>query len=180
LNGVTFGGGGAASGFFTFDADAGVPCSTGALTCGVFSNVDIVTTTGAGVTGATYTEVCGENVATCTGVLPNSTEVLFLTSTAANQTGLQAIAFFFTGVASVPPAGLSDSGGTFDVSNSSLNVGAVQEASCLDASCGSPTPPERGSVAGTVSSTPEPSSALLLAGAALAWLGLARFRRLSR
>jgi hypothetical protein len=151
LEGVTFVGGGTASGTFDFDADTGL-----------FSNVDITTTTGGSVTGATYLFTCGQDVPTCTGVAPNSTEALFLTSTAADQTGLQAIAFFFTGIGGVPPAGLTDLGGVIDISNSSLSVGAVQEASCLDAACSAPTNPSRADDAGVVVAAPEPSSALLV------------------
>jgi hypothetical protein len=161
LEGVTFASGGTASGSFDFDADTGL-----------YSNVDIVTTTGGGVTGATYLFTCGQDVPTCTGVAPNSTEALFLTSNAVSQSGLQAIAFFFTGVGGVPPAGLTDLGGVIDVSNSSLSVGAVQEATCSNAACSSPTSPSRFTDAGEVASAPEPSSALLV-GMTIMLLGFA-------
>jgi hypothetical protein len=161
LEGVTFAGGGTASGSFDFDADTGL-----------YSNVDIVTTTGGGVTGATYLFTCGQDVPTCTGVAPNSTEALFLTSNAVSQSGLQAIAFFFTGVGGSPPQGLTDLGGVIDISNSSLSVGAVQEASCFDAACSQPTAPSRVDNAGVVVSAPEPSSALLV-GMAIMLLGFA-------
>src|SRR5581483_4694231 len=96
LNGVTFGDGGTASGSFTFDADAGAPCSGGSSPCGTYSNVDVVTSLGSARGGATYTEVCGQDVPSCNGVSPDSTEVMFLTSTAANQNGMPALALFFT------------------------------------------------------------------------------------
>ena len=78
---VTFGDGGTATGTFDFDADAGTPCTSTNTPCGVYSNVNIVTTTGTSVTGVTYTTVCGVGgVTSCTGVSPDSTEVLFLWS----------------------------------------------------------------------------------------------------
>jgi hypothetical protein len=160
LEGVTFAGGGTASGSFDFNADTGL-----------YSNVDITTTTGGGVTGATYLFTCGQDVPACTGVVPNSTEALFLTSNAANQSGLPAIAFFFTGIGGVPPQGLTDLGGTIDISNSSLSVGDVHEALCNDSACDAPAGAFRDSNAGTVA-TPEPSSALLV-GMTLMLLGFA-------
>jgi hypothetical protein len=153
LSGVTFDDGGTATGGFNFDPDAGTPCRTGASPCGMFSNVDIKTTTGGTRTGATYMFVCGQDVPTCTGVSPDSTAVLNLTTSAANQTGLPAFALFFTGVGGVPPAGLTDFGGTIDVSNSSSSVGAGLEASCSDAACSAPAPPQRATVAGVVGSS---------------------------
>jgi hypothetical protein len=102
LSGVVFNDGGSASGGFTFDPDAGTPCSTGASPCGLYSNVVIQTTAGATLPGATYTFVCGQDVPTCTGVSPDSTMVLHLTTKAADQTGNAAFALFFTGVARPP------------------------------------------------------------------------------
>jgi hypothetical protein len=182
LNGITFNGGGTASGSFTFDADTGSHACSSALTpCGTFSNINITTTTGAGVTGSVYTHACGVDVIGCTAVSPDSTEVLFLTSTAADQTGLPAIAFFFAGAGVVPPGGLTDAGGVMDVSGSSSSVGVIQEALCNNAGCASPAAPSRvgnaGSVVG-VAAVPEPSSALYLTGA-LALLGFARLRKSS-
>jgi hypothetical protein len=169
---VTFDDGGTAMGTFDFDADAGTACSTTSSPCGLYSNVDIVTTTGTSLLGTTYNTVCGVGGDTsCAGVPPDSTEVLFLTSGAADQTGEQAIAFFFLASGPIPPNGLSDAGGSYDVSNTT--AGQVDESFCNDAGCDKPTGASRLSVAGTVS-TPEPSTALLLA-APLALLGLARF-----
>jgi hypothetical protein len=138
LVGVTFDDGGTASGSFTFD-----PATN------TFSDVNITTTTGSARSGAVYQFVCGQDVPNCTGVAPNSTQVLNLTSTAADQTGLPGLALFFTGVGGVPPAGLGAST-KIDISNSSLSVGAGQEASCLDAACSQPTNPSRVTVAGFV------------------------------
>lgn len=175
--GVTLSDGGTVSGGFTFDASAGTPCSTSAATCGVFSNVDVVTTTGSSLPGATYTAVCGADVPSCSGLTPNSTEVLLLTSTLSDQLGLPAIAIFFTGFGFNPPAGLTDSGLALDVSNSGPSVGAIQEAACIDAICSAPAPPSRFSVSGFV--VPEPSTwAVLLVG--LAMLGATHRRSLAR
>src|SRR5262249_11411821 len=155
LNNVTFTDGGTASGSFVFNPDSGTACSGGGSPCGTFSNVNIVTTSGSSLTGTTYQFVCGQ-VATCTGVIPDSTEALFLTSKAANQTVNRAFAFFFTGIGSVPPAGLTDAGGTINISNSSGAVGAVQEAFCANAACPSPAGASRASLSGTASAVPEP------------------------
>jgi hypothetical protein len=138
LVGVQFNDGGTASGSFTFD-----PVTN------TFSNVSITTTTGSARSGAVYSFVCGQDVPSCTGVAPNSTEVLNLTSSAANQTGKPGLALFLTGVGGIPPAGLGQSS-YIDISNSSLSVGAGQEASCLDAACSQPTDPSRVTVAGFV------------------------------
>ncbi len=177
LSGVTLGGGITASGSFTFNADAGTACSGATTPCGTYSNVDITTTAGGGFGAATFLYTCGQDVATCNGFSPDSTEALFLTSNASNQIGLLGIDFFFTALGVKPPAGLTDAGGTIDVSNSSLSVGAVIEGLCSNPAC-SPLGSQEFSTAGLVSS-PEPSSALLL-GASLAVLGLARFYRSRR
>ena len=176
LTGVTFAGGGTATGSFTFNPDVGTnACSTGLSPCGTFSNINITTTTGGGVTGAHYVSVCGTDVVSCNGVSPDSTEVLFLTSAAANQSGLPAIAFFFTGIGGIPPMGLTDAGGFIDVSNSSASVGAINEALCLDTTCSTPSLPSRAGNAGTVNAVPEPSTLLLFAP--LSIFALSRLRR---
>jgi hypothetical protein len=173
LNGVTLTDGGTVSGTFIFNPDAGIPCGS-VSPCGTYSNVNIVTTNGSSRTGVTYAFICGQSVVNCTGVSPSSTEVLFLTSNVANQAGAPALAFFFTGISGLPPQGLTDSGGIIDVSNSSGNVGTVQEANCAVAVCTSPASPARFSTAGTVSATPEPTTWWLLT----AGLGLAAILRL--
>lgn len=136
LVGVQFNDGGTASGSFIFDPATGL-----------YSNVNITTTDGSARTGATYTFVCGQDVATCTGLAPNSTELLNLTTTDANQTGEPGLALFFTGVGGTQGLGTATQ---FDISNSSLNVGAGQEASCKDAACSQPADPSRVTVAGFV------------------------------
>jgi hypothetical protein len=161
LNNVILSDGATASGTFTFDPDAGTRCGSFAP-CGRYSNVNIATTTGASQAGATYSFVWGQDVVGCTGVSPDSTEVLFLTSSSANQTRNSALAFFFTGIGVFPPAGLTDAGGVIEVGNSSTAAGMVNEASCADASCSSPSNPERASAAGTVSAVPEPTTWLML------------------
>jgi len=136
LVGVVFSDGGTATGSFTFD-----PATN------LYSNVQITTTTGSVRTGASYQFVCGQDVASCTGVSPNDTQVLNLTTTMANQTGDPAFAIFFTGVGGTQGLG---TGLSFDISNSSLSVGAGQEASCSNAACASPVAPSRATVAGFV------------------------------
>ncbi len=97
LTGIVLNGGVAtATGSFTFDADAGTACSTTLSPCGTFSNVDITTSLGGGLPAETFLYTCGTDVPTCTGASPDSTEALFLTSTNPNQTGMVALAFFFT------------------------------------------------------------------------------------
>ncbi len=104
LNNVLLSDGATASGSFTFDPDAGTRCGSFAP-CGRYSNVDIVTTTGSSRAGATYSFVCGQDVVGCTGVSPDSTEVLFLASNSANQRRGSALAFFFTGIGVFPLLG---------------------------------------------------------------------------
>ena len=148
FSGVTFTDGGTISGTFVFDADAGTPCSSAASPCGVYSSISVVTTNGGLRTGATYTAVCGTNVPGCTGVAPDSTAVLLLTSTAANQTGLPALGLFFTAGGGVPPAGLSDTSGAISINNTT--AGAAQEAACSNAGCAAPSAPARATNAGFV------------------------------
>ena len=157
LNNVTLDDGGTATGSFIFDADTGTPCSTGSSPCGTFYDVNVMTTMGTSLPGASYNSVCGTDDTSCTGVTPDSTEVLFLTSTAADQTGNTAIAFFFTAPGPVPPAGLTDAGGVVDVSDTV--AGSVNEGTCGDAGCSMPTSPSRASLTGTLSGTvvPEPA-----------------------
>jgi len=112
----TFTDGGTVSGTFTYDAATNT-----------YTNVHITTTTGSVRTGATYTFVCGQDVPSCNGVGPSSSGILTLTSAAGDQTGLPAIALFFT------PS--LDSLGSVSL--------FAQEASCSNAACTSPTAPSR-------------------------------------
>ena len=184
FSGVLLSDGATINGSFVFDPDAGVRCSTGASPCGTYSSVNITTTTGGSRTGATYTRVCGTDVPSCSGVTPDSTAVLFLTSTATNQSGLPALALFFTGAGGAPPAGLTNSGGSVDISNSSLSVGAAQEAGCADSACAAPSAPSRtstaGVVIGSIVSAPIPTLSdwcMAALGIALAAAGFVRLRR---
>lgn len=135
LSGVTLQNGVTASGSFTFDADATVPCSTHVSPCGTYSNIDITTTAGGGLSAATYLDACGTDVPSCDANGPDSTKVLLLTSNALNQGGKQGLEFFFTGIGGTPPAGLTDAGGKIDVSDSNLAVGDVEEGICNDIAC---------------------------------------------
>src|SRR5690348_8235107 len=88
----TYSDGGTFNGSFNYDAAANK-----------YSAVNIVTTPGTVRTaGALYLFVCGQDVATCTGVAPDATGYLNLTSTAADQTGLPAMSLFFTPSLSPP------------------------------------------------------------------------------
>jgi hypothetical protein len=137
LVGVVLSDGGTATGTFTYD-----PVTN------TYGNVDITTQGGSsGVTPQTYRFVCGQDVLTCTGVIPNSLQTLFLTANAANQSGNEGLAIFYTGVGSVAGLGTAT---VFDISNNSANVGAVQEATCSNAACILPNPPSRVTVAGFV------------------------------
>jgi len=167
LDGVKFDDGGTAMGSFNFDPSAGTPCSTGLSPCGLFSSVHITTTTGSVRTGATYTFVCGTDVATCTGPSPDSTHMLDLATAAADQTGKPGFGLFFAD--GIPPAGLTNFRGSIDISGS-------PEASCSDAACSDIAAPLRFVVAGVASSTPEPGTLLLLGGGLMA-IGAAAWRK---
>jgi hypothetical protein len=177
LSGVTLDGG-AVSGSFTFNAEAGTLCTTGNSPCGTYGNVDISTTAGGGLASETYTNVCGGpgGVSACNGLSPDSTEVLFLTSNASNQSGLQAIVFIFTQVG-VPPSGLTDNGGTINMNDASFSVGEVIEGVCSNSACSSANSKNvsNAGVVTTQTPVPEPSSALLLGGP-LALFVLVRLR----
>ncbi len=137
LVGVQFNDGGTATGSFVYD-----PATN------LYSYVNITTSGGSALPGATYKFVCGQDVASCTGVAPNSTQLLNLTTTNTNQTGEPGLALFFTGVGGTQ--GLGSGPTEFDISNASLNVGAGQEAICANAACSSPTNPSRVTIAGFV------------------------------
>lgn len=155
LNGVTFNDGGTASGSFTYDADTNQ-----------FSAINIVTTTGTSVTGATFSFVCQSP---CTGLTPNSSNALYLTTSSANDlTGTPGLALSFS------PA-LSNAGG-------SAAVNGIQGV-CSDANCASPAAPSRNISAGTVASvaaTVSPTPAVSFTGLLGLGLGIMIVLLLSR
>lgn len=124
LSGVTFDDGARASGSFVYDA-----------TTNQFSAVNVTTTSGALVSGATFTFVSN-------GFPPSPGGVLVVTTGAANETGLPAFAMFFT-------PGLSNAGGVASLINS-------QQATCGDATCSGPVAPARFVIAGTVNAALAP------------------------
>jgi hypothetical protein len=150
----TFNDGGTLSGTFTFAS-------------GTFSSVNIVTTAGSVRTsGAVYSFVCGQaSNPSCSGLPPGAGDALYLTTSAGNQTGLPAIALFFSpglGASTVTLSGL--------------------EANCVDAACSAPVAPTRflaaGSHANLVTSVPTLSEmGLVLLAMALAGTALLRLRQ---
>ena len=183
FSGVMFFDGGTLSGSLVFDPDAGTPCSLGGSPCGVYSNVNVTTTTGSVRNGATYHFVCGTDVPNCDGVSPDSTEVLLLTSNSANQNGLPGLNLLFTGVSTAfPPQGLTDAGGVVDISDSSPDVGAVFEAKCLGQTCFTGIGPGRFNTSGLVIGSPGAIPTLsdgcqLLLAIALLAAGMMRLRK---
>ena len=105
LQGVTFNDGGTASGTFLYDAGLNA-----------YSVINVTTTMGTALGGATYTFVS-------TGFAPFSGGVLLATSNNANLTGTPAFALLFN-------AALTANGGTVAVSG--------LEAPCADAGCTTP------------------------------------------
>jgi hypothetical protein len=120
LNGVTFGSGGTATGSFTFDPGTNL-----------FTNVNITTTVGTRGP-ATYTNMSS-------GLIADSTGVLFVTSGAVNQTGLPGFSMFFA-------TPLTGAGGT--------SVVTGQEADCGDPGCSMPTGVMRFIATGSVTTVP--------------------------
>lgn len=174
LSNVNFDFGGSASGSFTFDPDAGTPCSGGNSPCGVYSNVNIVTTTGTQLPGATYHYVCEQDVPTCTVAPSDSTLAVFLASNASNQSGDPGIELFFTGTNNpTPPSGLTDAGGIVSVDGSDFKtVGIIREfGGCAGSPCNQFQGFSRSSDSGVINGTvgvPEPGTwELLLVGAAV-------------
>ena len=142
LQGVTFDDGGTASGSFTFDAAGGG-----------YSNVNIVTTSGAVRSGDSYIAVCGTDVPSCNGLSPSNFSVLFLSSVATDQTGAPAFALNFG-------APLTDLGGMIPIEFSI-------EASCDSPSCSAPDDNLPGRLASgfVTTAVPEPvSGGILLSG----------------
>jgi len=118
-----YGDGGTFSGNFTYDAGSNR-----------YSNVLITTTPGTvRTTGATYSFVCGQDVATCNGVSPDGTGYLNLTTNAADQTGLPAMSLFFETPLAPGPFGFA----------SSSNLLFSLEANCSSAACTAPAGPSR-------------------------------------
>lgn len=142
LQNVTFSDGGTASGTFTYDA-----------TTNRYSNVNVTTTAGTVRTaGATYLYVCGQDVPTCTGVFPDETGSLNLTTNAADQTGLPGFALFFL----IPMS--TYSGFDYGIGPNQLSSGT--EANCSNASCAGAAAPVRFTTAGSIVQT-EPSMLML-------------------
>ena len=128
----TFGDAGTFSGNFTYDAAANI-----------YSAVNVTTTPGTvRTTGATYTFVCGQDVPTCTGVSPDATGYLNLTSTAADQTGLPAMSLFFPVPLAPPPSFAPTFDGLFSL-----------EANCSNATCSAPVDPIRSTSTATIASS---------------------------
>jgi hypothetical protein len=107
-------------------------------TTNTYSNVNITTTAGTTiVTGANYTFVSA-------GLTPDATAVLFNVSNAADKTGTRGFALFFS-------PSLDNTLTVSDVTG--------QEATCGDATCSFPVPPQRflvpgGSVSATAVAVP--------------------------
>src|SRR5579883_2928547 len=129
----TFSDGGTFNGTFTYDESTNM-----------YSNVLITTTPGSvRTTGATYRYVCGQDVPSCTGVSPDATGYLNLTSTSTDQTGMPAMSIFFPTPLSPAPQGFADTApGLFSL-----------EAHGSDATCTSPAGASRSTDAGIISSS---------------------------
>jgi hypothetical protein len=148
---ATFDDGGTASGSFVFDASLGV-----------FTFVDITTTTGSVRTGAHYTRA---NL-----VAASSTFVLELTSATGDLTGTPS----FAGQLVSP---MTNAGGSINFSLSGFH----QEESCANAGCTGGAPPRRFMLNGSVTAAPAPTPApptliLMLSGLAFAAAFAARKR----
>jgi hypothetical protein len=138
LVGVTLSDGGSASGAFVFNADTVT-----------FSAIHVTTTAGSLLGGTTYSFFCASP---CTGLPADSVEILLLSaSSSSDLTGDEAMRLTFF------PA-LTDAGGTASLTG--------LEAACSNSTCSTPTGTERVVSFGSVSTVPEPSSALLFAACA--------------
>jgi hypothetical protein len=107
LSGVTFNDGGVATGSFVYDVDTNQ-----------FSAINLVTTTGSLVSGATFSFDCQSP---CTGSAPTSVFDLYLTTPPSNNlTGTAALDLVFT-------PGLSNAGGTVTLQGT--------QVTCSSATC---------------------------------------------
>jgi len=149
LVGVTFTDGGIAGGSFTYDADTNV-----------YSNINIVTTAGTVLTGATYNFFSN-------GFPPSPLGVLVNASNASDLTGTRAFAPHFIGLTNVL---------------TSTSVTGL-EGTCADATCSAPSGPARFVIAGgalALQTNPIPTLSapmLALLGVALLGAGLFLLRR---
>lgn len=151
LVGVTFDDGGTATGSFAFDASTGL-----------YSAINITTTHGSTLNGKSYDDFC---TSPCTGVVPDASDVLFLTTASSNDLKTtHGFSLFLTNPLT------DNSGGVVDT----FNLG--QEAPCKDSTCSAPTARSRIVDAGELESTPEPASILLM-GVGAAMLAGMRLQR---
>ena len=128
LTGVTFDDGGTAAGSFQFD-------STGPFS-GIYSDLNITTTLGGSLAGATYTTLFG-------GCANRPTALCLVPVSEPDLTGSPILEINFT-------PSLTDAGGSISLSGN--------EGVCLNPSCGSTTPDRFISGTVTASTAPEPSS----------------------
>jgi hypothetical protein len=129
LSGVVFTDGGTASGSFVYDFDSNQ-----------YSSINVVTTSGAAISGATYTFL--------DNAVPHlSTQVVFLAANLGDLTG-------------TPDLALSPSAPGFTGAGGTVNI-FMEELSCGNATCTVPAFPARFAFAGVATATPEPRSLLL-------------------
>jgi hypothetical protein len=154
LQGITFADGGTASGSFAYDA-----------TANVYSAINITTTTGSQITGATYSFLDPANIP-----FDGPSELFVVTSNAANLSGTPLLDFYWSPV-------LTNAGGT----DNPVTLGSA-EGMCTSATCSTVNQSPSsyrimtgGSVTTTPTATPEPATFLLVGCA----LGFLEYRRRS-